>query len=53
MEQVNIPNIGKDYLNPGGYITLTTGILGDFSLEISQCGSGKRRYSQSHKSSCH
>lgn len=29
MGQVNLVRIGKDYLNPGGSITLTTGILAD------------------------
>lgn len=29
MGQVNLLRIGKDYLNPGGSITLTTGILAD------------------------
>ena len=29
MGQVNIARIGKDYLNPGGSITLSTGILAD------------------------
>ncbi len=29
MGQVNLARIGKDYLNPGGSITLTTGILAD------------------------
>ncbi len=30
MGQVNLVRIGKDYLNPNGSITLTTGILADF-----------------------
>ena len=34
MGQVNITRIGKDYLNPGGSITLTTGILGDFPVAM-------------------
>ncbi len=34
MGQVNITRIGKEYLNPGGSITLTTGILGDFPVEM-------------------
>ncbi|MEL6559742.1 MAG: short chain dehydrogenase [Bacteroidota bacterium] len=34
MGQVNVTRIGKDYLNPGGSITLTTGILGDFPVEM-------------------
>lgn len=29
MGQVNLVRIGKDYVNPGGSITLTTGILAD------------------------
>jgi len=29
MGQVNVVRIGKEYLNPGGSITLTTGILAD------------------------
>ncbi len=29
MGQINLVRIGKDYLNPGGSITLTSGILGD------------------------
>lgn len=29
MGQVNLVRIGKDYINPGGSITLTTGILAD------------------------
>jgi NAD(P)-dependent dehydrogenase (short-subunit alcohol dehydrogenase family) len=29
MGQVNLVRIGKDYINPGGSITLTTGVLAD------------------------
>lgn len=34
MGQVNITRIGRKYLNAGGSITLTTGILGDFPVEM-------------------
>lgn len=34
MGQVNLVRIGKDYLNPGGSITLTTGILADDPVEM-------------------
>ena len=29
MGQINLVRIGKDYINPGGSFTLTTGILAD------------------------
>lgn len=34
MGQVNLTRIGREYLNKGGSITLTTGILGDFPVEM-------------------
>ncbi len=34
MGQVNTVRIGKDYLNPGGSITLSTGILADDPVEM-------------------
>jgi len=34
MGQVNLTRIGKNFLNPKGSITLTTGILGDFPVEM-------------------
>lgn len=34
MGQVNLVRIGKDYVNPGGSITLTTGILADDPVEM-------------------
>lgn len=34
MGQVNVVRIGKDYLNPGGSITLSTGILADDPVDM-------------------
>ncbi len=34
MGQVNLVRIGKNYLNPGGSFTLTTGILADHPVEL-------------------
>lgn len=34
MGQVNLVRIGKEYINPGGSITLTTGILADDPVEM-------------------
>ncbi|MBU0545186.1 MAG: short chain dehydrogenase [Proteobacteria bacterium] len=34
MGQVNLVRIGKDYLNPGGSFTLTTGILADYPVVL-------------------
>ncbi len=34
MGQVNLVRMGKDYMNPGGSFTLTTGILGDHPVAL-------------------
>ena len=34
MGQVNVVRLGKDYLNPGGSITLSTGILADDPVDM-------------------
>ena len=34
MGQVNLVRIGQDYLNPGGSLTLTTGILADYPVVL-------------------
>jgi NAD(P)-dependent dehydrogenase (short-subunit alcohol dehydrogenase family) len=34
MGQVNLVRIGKNYINPGGSFTLTTGILGDYPVPL-------------------
>jgi len=34
MGQVNLVRIGKDYLNPGGSFTLSTGILADYPVRM-------------------
>jgi len=34
MGQVNMVRIGKDYLNPGGSFTLSTGILADYPVAL-------------------
>ena len=39
MGQVNVVRIGKDYLNPGGSITLSTGILADDPVDMTTSAS--------------
>ena len=38
MGQVNMVRIGKDYLNPGGSFTLSTGILADHPVNLTTSG---------------